>query len=514
MIARYTWRNERSILSTDADDHAGRSRVLPKHGHSLFRPDHEVRIFHHVEGKMEQVTGQCPNCGRQDRQVKAGLSRGAQRYKCSHCGKRYLLGSRPHAYGEDLRQQACQMRANGMPIREIARDLNISAQTVSKWCSKSSEVIEVIPKPEAPVKLRATIIDVAKRAGVSTSTVSNYLNDKGRMSPETRRRVGDAMKALYFTPSAHVQAMRRRRTHTIGLLTNGIYDMDENPGFTLTPLLMAPINRAADRAGYDVLVYTGWPHRSRTRTGSDFLNGQIDGLLWVSPEPNIGQLRFAVSGGLPVMALLTSSVPTGVGFVVADNIGGVREMVLYLAGQGHRRIAFLGSTGPSDFMERATGYRTGLSTAGIEYMPDLEAIISERDWLGPVCEPSDRTEELAPAPYWPHSIMGGILDGWLALSEPPTVIIAIDDGLALNVVQWMNARGLRVPYDIAVCGFNDIPAAKQIGGGLTTVRQPFADIGRIAVERLEALINGAPLTECRITVPVSIVRRASTDREL
>jgi len=406
------------------------------------------------------------------------------------------------------------MRANGMSIREIARDLNISAQTVSTWCSKSTKDVPAIPKPEAPVKLRTTIVDVAKRAGVSTSTISNYLNDKGRMSPETRRRVGDAMKALYFTPSAHVLAMRRRRTHTIGLMANGIYDMDENPGFTLTPLLMAPINRAADRAGYDVLVYTGWPHRSRTRTGSDFLNGQIDGLLWVSPEPNVAQLRFAVSGGLPVMALLTSSVPAGVGFVVADNIGGLREMVLYLAGQGHRRIAFLGSTGPSDFAERAAGYRSGLSTAGMEYIPELEAIISERDWLGPVCEPSDRTEELEPAPYWPPSVIGAILDGWLALSKPPTVIIAIEDGLALNVIQWLSVRGLNVPDDIAICGFNDIPAAKQIGGGLTTVRQPFADIGRIAVERLDALINGTPVAECRITVPVSVVRRASTSREL
>lgn len=363
------------------------------------------------------------------------------------------------------------------------------------------------PKPEPPVKPRITIVDVAKSAGVSTSTVSNYLNDKGRMSHETRSRIGDAIKALYFTPSAHVQAIRHRRTHTIGIISNGIYDMDENPGFSLTPLLMAAINRAADKAGYDVLVYTGWPHRSRSRTGSDFLNGQIDGLLWVAPEPNIAQLRFAVNGGLPAMALLTSRVSTGVGFVVADNIGGLREMIVYMAKQGHRRIAFLGSTAMSDFVERTTGYRTGLSAAKLDYDPDLETIMSGHDWSGFRVNPSDRTTLLSS-----ETVISTTLDAWLALSEPPTAIATVEDSVALNVIEYLNARGLRVPDDIAVCGFNDIPAAIQIGGGLTTVRQPFADIGRIAVERLDALIHGTHLTECRVTVPVSIVARNTTNR--
>ena len=86
--------------------------------------------------------------------------------------------------------------------------------------------------------------------------------------------------------------------------------------------------------------------------------------------------------------------------------------------------------------------------------------------------------------------------------------------MALTVIDCLQARGLRVPDDIAVCGFNDIPAAEQIGGGLSTVHQPFADMGRIAVERLDALLHGAPLAECRVTIPVQVVRRATTNRGL
>jgi len=420
-----------------------------------------------------------------------------QRYKCVSCGKRYSLDTRPKAYPPALRDRARELRTTGASVRQVAHELGVSPQTISVW-DRAAPVAEIVEdrgaRPtttETPLKPRVTIADVARQASVSVSTVSNYLNDKGRMSHETRVRIGDAMKALYFTPNALIRAIRNRRMHTLGLVTYGIYDLDKRLEWSVVAPLLAAINRAADRANYDVLLYTGWPHRSRSRAGSDFLNGQVDGLLWVSPQPDVAQLRFAAAAGLPVMALLTSKVPEGVGFVVADNVGGVRDLVAHLAHQGHRRIAHLGSKVTSDLVERAAGYRAGLDAAGLPFDPDLLTTALRMPWT--------------------PSHIATILDCWLSLADRPTAIVAADDGLAALAIDALQELGWKVPDDMAIAGFDDLPASAHLGiGGLTTVHQPFSEIGSIAVERLDALIQGAPLSECRITVPVSLTIRSST----
>jgi LacI family transcriptional regulator len=348
------------------------------------------------------------------------------------------------------------------------------------------------PPAEQPIRPRNTITDVAKHAGVSTSTVSNYLNEKGRMSPETRQRIETAMKELYFTPNALVRAIRNRRIHTLGLVSYGIYELEENSDLSPVSRMLGAINSAADHASYDVLLYTGWPHRPRSRTGSDFLNGQIDGLLWMSPESNNSQLRFVAAAGLPVMSMLTRRVPSSVGYVVSDNIGATREIVSYLASRGHTRIAFLGSEVTSDFIDRADGYREGLEAAGIAYDSEIEAS-------------KLRSED------WSKAAIAPILDRWLQSPDCPTAIIAVDDILAFHVIESVRARGLRVPEDIAVTGFNDIAASAHLCGGITTVQQPFREVSRMAVERLDAMIKGAPVSECRVTLPARLVIRASTE---
>ena len=225
----------------------------------------------------------------------------------------------------------------------------------------------------------------------------------------------------------------------------------------------------------------------------DFLNGQIDGLLWMSPQQNTSQLRFAAAGGLPVMSLLTRRVPSGVGYVVADNIGGVHELVIYLVSRGHTRIALLGSTFTSDFIDRAAGYRTGLAAAGLPHDPELETTsVGSDEWT---------REGIAP-----------IVHGWAGMGDRPTAIVAVDDILAGHTIELLRERGLRIPEDVVVTGFNDIPASSYLQGGITTVHQPFGDMGRIAVERLDAMIHGAPLSECQVTVPVSLVLRSSTEQ--
>jgi LacI family transcriptional regulator len=198
--------------------------------------------------------------------------------------------------------------------------------------------------------------------------------------------------------------------------------------------------------------------------------------------------------GLPTVALLTRQVPSGVGYVTVDNLAAMHEVVAHLRVAGHERIAYIGPASDADFRDRIDGYRQGLSAVGLPSDPALEVVLSmDRD-------------------FWAEAAYRRALDCWQALPEPPTAIIVPDDEMAARVIDLLRDRGLRVPDDIAVTGFNDIAEARYIGGGLTTIRQPLRRIGERATEQLIALIGGAPVEECRITLPGTLIPRATTER--
>jgi len=440
---------------------------------------------------MKSVTA-CPYCGDIEHQVKAGMNGGHQRYKCGLCQRRYTPESPGRGYADEVRARAALLRAQGTPIRQIARQLGVNHQSVANWLGKQeAEAASTFPaSPPTPMKRRPTIGDVARRAGVSTSTVSNFLNQKGRMAEETRQRVQAAMEALHFTPSALVQAIRHRRSNILGVLIFGLGSLDENTGPALTPPLLSGIHDGAAAAGNDLLLYTGWPHRARGDLGLRFLDGHIDGLLWVAPAADDPALERAVAAGLPVVALLTRHVPAGVGYVNADNIEAMRMVISHLVERGHRRIAFIGPERFSNFLDRQEGYRQALDALGLPWDPALQAA---HDWKRQ--EPQECAR---------------VLDSWLALPSPPTAIACATDHLAARFAEAIQARGLRVPEDMALTGFDDTPSAAHVAGGLTTVRQPLRQMGRTAAESVLALVEGKPADSCRLTVATELVVRAST----
>jgi LacI family transcriptional regulator len=346
--------------------------------------------------------------------------------------------------------------------------------------------------PELPDRKRATIADVARHADVSTSTISNYLNHRGHMSSETRNRVEAAIEELHFTPSALMRAIRHRRTRIFGVLLFGLGHIDMIVGNSLAPQVLAGINGGATRADYGVLLYPDWQYKPRTQVGLPFLDGHIDGLLWVSPYLDDPTLARVAAAGLPTVALLARrGLPGNVGSVCCDNFGAMRQLVDHLVAQGHRRIAFVGPAHDSDFLERWDGYWEALSAAGLQCDPELGVLLHDAD-------------------KWAHPAYVAVLERWIALPDPPTAILLPSDGLSDAMIQDIRAHGLRVPEDIAITGFDDIPDAAYMGGGLTSVRQPFREIGLAGVDRLLALIEGAPVEECRVVLPTRLSVRAST----
>ncbi|MBC8137653.1 MAG: LacI family DNA-binding transcriptional regulator [Fibrella sp.] len=439
--------------------------------------------------------------------MKAGILpvSGSQRYKCSVCRRRYTIETRPRGYAESVREAATALHEQGLGVRAIARQLGVNPQSVVNWLRRTGEhsgtpgIASSSPHPpEKPVpalseeKRRTTITDVARHAGVSNSTVSNFLNDKGRMSLTTRQRVQDAMDALHFTPSALVRAIRHRRSGIVGVMLFGLDTLDEGVGRSIVPPLLAGINAAAIAAGYNVLLYPGWLSWPQTQPGLPFLDGHVDGLLWIAPRWEEPALQRVADAGLPTVVVLSRHVPPGVGYVNADNFDAIYQSVQHLYALGHRRIAYCGPVHDSNFRDRQEGYRRALERVGLPFEPELEFVDTDFVWMRPT--------------------YSRVLDRWFALPAPPTAIVLPDDGLADRMITELAERGARVPEDVALTGINDLPDAERIGGGLTTIRQPFREMGRLAMERLLALLGGASIETCQVSVATTLTVRKTTGK--
>lgn len=441
----------------------------------------------------------CPYCGHGDRQMKAGTSGSNQRFLCSYCAKRYVAAAQKRGYSEEIREKVRVMRAAGAGIEEIARTCGVSKRTVFLWLSEArqselppAERFEDKPAetaPAQPVPKRASIKDVAARAGVSVSTVSNFLNRAGRMNEDTEKRIRAAIEDLHYAPNSLTRAIRERRTRTLGLITYGISTLD-GPD-TITAQMIAGMNDSCRQADYDFLIYTNFWQPEKHYTGVSFLNGRVDGLVWVAPEIQEPLLEHVGAAGLPAVALLTRHVPPGVGYVNANNVGGIERAVEHVVQLGHRRLAYLGPVYSSNYMDRRDGFWNAVKGHGLS---------------DGCCEFSPRSD------FWSGKRYERTLERWCTSPNRPTAILTCDDGLALIVIEWLEAHGYRVPDDFSIIGFNDAAnAATEWPGGLTTLKQPFREIARTAAHYLIDWIEGrahGPI--CAGAFDVELIVRGST----
>ncbi|HST16293.1 MAG TPA: LacI family DNA-binding transcriptional regulator [Gaiellaceae bacterium] len=339
---------------------------------------------------------------------------------------------------------------------------------------------------------RPTMRDVAGQAGVSLQTVSNYVNGRfNLMSVETRERVGRELDRLGYWPNAAARSLRAKRTMTLGFLV-----LDEGARFLadpMTDLIIAGIGDVARDRGYSLLIQAARPDPDDAdRLFSPLLEDRVDGaFLFLSGAPSVRRRTIRRVDELGFSFVVFEQAPAGVPVVsvTAENRAGARQLTEHLLGSGHRRIAFISTRTPWPMVEeRLRGYREALSAAGVS-APELEVTYG-------VWDPTDGAR---------------MAERLFSIPDPPTAVMCGNDLLALGALQAARIRGLRVPDDVAVTGFNDFEFAQFADPPLTTVRVPGYELGRLGAESLIARLGGEapPAGGGRVTLPVTLQLRGS-----
>lgn len=330
----------------------------------------------------------------------------------------------------------------------------------------------------------ATIRDVAREAGVSTATVSRVLSRPDVVNAETRASVMVAIENLGYTPNAAAKSLRTLRSGKILVTVPDI----ANPFFSL---ILQGIESAALRSGYAVLLGDTQHDDSREQQYALMLQRrEADGLIFLGhrlPKAAAGIVRSKPRGQAPVVNGCEFSPSLGVPSVHIDNAKAAFEAIDHLCQLGHRRIGVV--TGP--MASPLSRDRLKGATARVD---------------------RDRTRVAIVVAGGDFSIESGIAAGdqLLSAARPPTGIFCFNDEMAIGVLHSARQRGLRVPDDLSVIGFDDIRFAQYMDPPLTTIRQPMRELGEATVRLLLNILRGNVKDAVSVTLPHALIVRAST----
>jgi LacI family transcriptional regulator len=314
-----------------------------------------------------------------------------------------------------------------------------------------------------------TISDVAKRAGVSPVTVSRVINNAGNVSAATREKVERAVDELGYVPNVMARSLRSKRTHALALMVSDV----TNPFWTT---VARGVEDAARSHGYSVFLCNTDENPVKQQRYIDVLVGQrVDGVVIAPYDSDIRNLSKLRERDIPTVIVDRRVEGWDVDSVYGDSLSGAKAVVQHLINLGHRRIAMLsGPMNASTAEDRLAGYRMALAEAGISLNPRLIRQGEYRITSG---------EELT------HQMLDEGLD--------PSAIFAANNAIAMGVIQALVARGLRIPQDIALVCFDDLPYVSLLFPFLTVVVQPAYDMG----------VNAAQLLLSRLDSEVSLQPR-------
>jgi LacI family transcriptional regulator, galactose operon repressor len=325
---------------------------------------------------------------------------------------------------------------------------------------------------------RATIKDVAERAGVSIATVSRALNDKSDVSGETRERVREVARAVGYTPDPAARSLAGQKTRLIAIVVG------DNAGHRDLSLIffgkvLTAISRRLSQAGYDPLLL---------QPGDIGLDHGFDAAILIGVDGDDPLVLELASRQVPLVGVDVRCERGRAAFVGSDHADGVRLALAHLHARGHRRIAHLaGATNTFAGSERLAAFRRETAALGLDISDEL---IRQGDFSSA----SGYRETCA----------------LLALAERPTAIVAASDLMALAALQAIRDAGLQPGRDIAVAGFDDVEAAALAHPPLTTIRQDRRELGTLAASRAVELIEDPEATPEDAILPVELVVRGSS----
>ena len=333
-----------------------------------------------------------------------------------------------------------------------------------------------------------TIKDIARECGVSANTVSSVLNNKsGEVSANTRERILEAIRRLGYRPNAAARRMVGKRMNTIGIAER--YADSNGTGNYYKSAILETLLYAARERRWDVLYYSGHPSEELVSSFPAYLDGRCDGLLCFTGGIDQEDAHIILETGLPVIFVGETRYPHTGAVIDVDNEAGAYLAITHLTDLGHRRIGMMQSRATSGNAERVAGYKRALAEKNL---PAPEAFLySINAWEGI-----------------------GYTHGLTLLSLPaekrPTAIFCFNDMVAIGLMRAAREKGVRIPEQLSVIGFDDVSPAALASPPLTTVRQPLSHIGDRAVEILIGIIEGRMPRDHRELLPPELILRAST----
>ena len=342
-----------------------------------------------------------------------------------------------------------------------------------------------------------TIVDVARLAEVSTSTVSNLLNGRDeRMRPATRDRILNAIDELGYKPNVAARQLKTGQSSAIGLIVPSV----ANPFYGI---FAQHVEQAALQRGYQVLLGNSQRDTDREKAYAEELWGYgVRGMIFGSSLVDFTHLFDLVERGMNVVAFdrpAQASDRLAIDSIGVDNVQAARVVTKHLLALGHRRIGFLsGPIRSVSRLDRLQGYRDVLTEAGIA--PDERLI-----WQGTFSNSYGDARAVDRGRQGAQEL--------LSIADPPTALFAVNDMYAFGAYAGARDLGLRIPSDISIVGFDDIALADVVEPPLTTIRQPVEGIAQAAVERLVGRLEGAfEAKPNHQTLPAQLILRGSTAR--
>ena len=335
-----------------------------------------------------------------------------------------------------------------------------------------------------------TLKDVAKLAGVSTKTVSRVVNNQGEIRPETRQRVQAAIEQLGYRPNVLARSLIHQRTNTLGVIAWGI----DYYGPSRT---VVGIEQQAHQLDYSLFLnLVDQPDNGAIEEVLlALLDHRVDGIIWAVPE--VGNNRLWLQSAhlehLPPIVFLSMEPKPGLSIVAVDNFLGAKKATQHLVDQSRRKIGII--TGPLTWWEareRYAGWKDAMTQAGLA-TPD--SLVVEGEWTAVAGERGLST----------------------LLDQEPDIdaVFACSDQIALGAMGTAHRQGLKIPQDLAIVGFDNMPESSCFWPPLTTVYQQLLDVGRIAVQTLHRMIEAKrqeeTLDEAAVTLvtPELIIRASS-----